>query len=187
MSIAIDFDGVLSNTIKKWISIFNVHYSAKYDNLQLSYNKIREFDFYKSYNISHDDSREIFAQCWAEWDMLESTEFMLDQKTKRLSDMCGGLDIVTANNPIYRQFIEKFLDKYKIQYDNMIFEENKEKLNHDTFIDDSPINAQKIFDAGKSILLYNQPWNRDISSKKTDTVHLSRVYSLDHAIHLLEN
>ena len=187
MSIAVDFDGVLSNTIKKWIQIFNIHYTKKYDNLQLSYNKIAQWDFYKMYNITHDDSREIFAQCWKDWNSLEPTELMLSQKTNILSKLCNGLDIVTANNPINKEYIEKFLQKHKIKYDSIIFSENKEELNYNVFIDDSPINATKIFDAEKSIFLYNQPWNRNITPKKTDAAHLNRVYGLDHAIHLLQN
>ena len=187
MSLAIDFDGVLSNTVKKWIQIFHKDYSEKYHKLQLSYNKIKEFDFYKSWNITHNDSRQIFQKCWEQWNYLEPTEFTLSQKTKILSDIHDGLDIVTANNSINKEYIEKFLKKHKIKYDNIIFSENKEELNYDTFIDDSPLNAKKIFDHGKSIFLYNQPWNQDIIPKKTEHAHLSRVYSLDHIIHIIQN
>ena len=41
--------------------------------------------------------------------------------------MYDGVDIVT-NNPIHSKGVEKFLNKHKIQYDNIVFEENKEKL-----------------------------------------------------------
>ena len=100
MDIAIDFDGVLSNTTKRWIHIFNKDYSAKYHNLKLSYNKIIEFDFYKYFDITHDDdSRQIFQTCWEQRNTtLEPTEFMLEQKTKTLSKMYDTVDIVTANN-----------------------------------------------------------------------------------------
>jgi len=187
MKIALDFDGVLCNTIQKWIVIFNMHYSAKYDNLKLSYNQITKFDFYKSYSITHEDSRQIFAQCWEKWDELYPTEFFLEQKTKKLSELCDVMDIVTANNESNKKYLEKFLQKYNVAYDNIIFEENKEKLYYDVTIDDSPINAQRIFDAGKSVFLYNQPWNRNITSQNTENDYLNRVYSLDHLIHILEN
>lgn len=187
MSIAIDFDGVLSNTIKKWIQIFNEEYSEQYDKLHLSYNKIKQWDFYKSYNISHDDSRKIFQVCWNNWNSLEPTEFMLSQKTSILSELCGGLDIVTANNPTNKEYLEAFLQKHKIKYDHIIFAEDKEELDYDAFIDDSSINAKKIFDCKKSVFLYNQPWNADLIPKRTVKNHLSRVYSLDHTIHILQN
>ncbi len=187
MSIAIDFDGVLSDTVQKWIQIFNIHYSKKYNNLQLSYNKITQWDFYQMYGISHEDSRQIFAQCWEQWDSLYPTEFMLSKKIEILSKLCGTLDIVTANNSTNYTYLEGFLHKHNIKYNTIIFEENKEKLDYDIFIDDSPVNAQKIFDAGKSVLLYNQPWNGDIISKEKNNVFIHRVYSLDHAIHILQN
>ena len=192
MKLAIDFDGVLCNTIQKWIEIFNSDYSRKYDNLKLSYNQITEFDFYKKFNITHDDSRQIFQTCWESWDTLQPTEFFLDQKTKKLSELCDGMDVVTANNPTNEEYLVKFLQKYSIKYDDIIFEENKESLNYDIFIDDSPINTQKILHSGKSVFLYNQPWNQNIAEiePKLDNItcaQICRVYNLDHSIHILEN
>jgi uncharacterized protein len=192
MKLAIDFDGVLCNTIQKWIEIFNSDYSKKYHNLKLSYNQIAEFDFYKKFNITHDDSRQIFQTCWESWDTLQPIEFFLDQKTKKLSELCDGMDIVTANDSINKEYLVKFLQKYSIKYDDIVFEENKESLHYDIFIDDSPINAQKILDSGKSVFLYNQPWNQNIVElePKLDNiknVQISRVYNLDHTIHILQN
>ncbi len=187
MRIAIDFDGVLCDTIQKWVSIFNSDYSTKYNNLKLSYNTITEFNFWNHYGITNNDALGIFAQCWESWDTLHPTEFSLHQKTGKLSELCDTMDVVTANDPSNKEYLEKFLEKYSIKYDSIVFEENKETLHYNTFIDDSSINAQKIFDAGKSTFLYNQPWNRDIISQKTETIHLSRVYGLDHIIHILQN
>jgi 5'(3')-deoxyribonucleotidase len=187
MSMAIDFDGVLCDTVQKWIQIFHTHYSKRYDNLRLSYSKITQWDFYKMYDITHEDSRQIFQQCWESWDTLHPTEFMLSQKINILSKLCSTLDIVTANDKTNQKYLEKFLHKHDIKYHTIIFEENKKKLNYDIFIDDSPLNAQKIFDTGSSVLLYNQPWNYNITPKKTEYTSLNRVYSLDHAIHILQN
>lgn len=187
MKIAIDFDGVLCNTIKKWIEIFNSEYSVKYNNLKLSYGKITEFDFYSTFHITHEDSRKIFAQCWEQWDTLEPTEFMLNKKMQKLPEMCDAIHVVTANNSTNKKYLKAFLKKHSIPYGAIIFEEEKEKLHYDLFIDDSPYNAQKIFDAGKSVLLYNQPWNQDVIPLNTDDVFLYRVYGIDHAIHIIQN
>ncbi len=78
------------------------------------------------------------------------------------------------------------MQKHKIKYDHIIFEENKEELDYNIFIDDSPVNAKKIFDSGKSILLYNQPWNVNVTPQSTESAHLIRVYDLDHTIYILE-
>ncbi len=185
---ALDFDGVLCDTIQKWIEIFNADYSAKYDNLKLSYNQVTEFYFYKRYGITDGDALQIFTQCWESWDELTPTEFSLQQKTRTLSELCDGVDIVTANVPDpQKEYLEKFLQKYSITYNDIIFEEDKESLHHDTFIDDSSINAQKTYDAGKSVFLYNQPWNRDIRLQRTKKNHMTRAYSLDHIICILQN
>ncbi len=187
MKIAIDFDGVLCNTVQKWIEIFNSDYSTKYNNLKLSYNKITEFDFYKKFHITHEDSRQIFVQCWESWNELCPTEFFLEQKTKKLSELCSVMDIVTANDYSNKKYLEKFLQKFDIKYNNIVFEEDKEKLSYDIFIDDSLINAQKIFYSGKTVFLYNQPWNANVIQNKIKTIRDNRVYSLDHLIHILQN
>ena len=187
MNIAVDIDGTLANTPKKWIEIFNRDYAAKYRGLQLSYTQLTEFHFYKKFGITHDDLYRIFAKCWKSPYMIEPTEFMLGQKTRKMSELCGTLDIVTANNPTKRRYLEAFLQRHKIRYQEIIFEENKERLDYDIFIDDSPINAARIFDAGKSVFLYNQPWNRNVTPKMAKGAHLTRVHGIDHAIHILQN
>ena len=186
MNIAMDFDDVLCNTLKKWIGIFNEKYSAKYDGLKFSYSRITEFSFWNRYGITHEDAWQIFQECWEQWDTMEPTEFMLHQKTKNISEMCDTLDVVTANNIKNMGYLEQFLQKHEIAYDDIICKENKEELPYDIFIDDSPINAEKIFDAGKTVFLYNQPWNRDITQTQTPNASLKRAYSLDHVMHTIQ-
>ena len=183
--IAIDFDSVLANTVKRWTEIFNAHHSEKYHDLHISYNKIREFSIGKYFGISSDDVGEIFNQCWQQWDTLEPMEFALAQKIKTLRGMHDGLDIVTAAPQDAKQNMTKFLKKHGIKYDSIICEENKETLDHTTYIDDSPHMAEKIFRAGKTALLYTQPWNIDIMPRRDGDVHLTRIYGIDHAIHVL--
>ncbi len=187
MKIAIDFDCVLANTIKRWIEIFNDSYSEKYDNLQLAYNKITQWGFYSNFDITKKDAMEIFSKCWKQYESLEPTELMLHYKISKLSKLSDALDIVTAADEDHKKYLSGFLEKHKITYDNIVFTEEKHKLDYDIFIDDSPINAKKIFDSGKHVLLYNQPWNQDTRPRKNRDAQITRVNSLDHAIHLLES
>ncbi|MBA4718945.1 MAG: hypothetical protein HRO68_07595 [Nitrosopumilus sp.] len=92
--------------------------------MQLSYNKIKEYDFYKSWNITHDDSRKIFKKCWEEWNQLEPTEFMLSQKTKILSELYYKLDIVTAITPIHKES-KNFLKNTKYHITILFFQKTK--------------------------------------------------------------
>ena len=179
MSIALDYNGVVANTTKRWIEIFNEKYSEQYDKLLITYSGTT-WNFHKTLGIKKEDTYEIFKKCWREWDEIEPTEFMLSQKTSELHEMYGGLDIVTSIRPEYKESVERFLQKYKIRYDNIIFHRDKGKLQYDAFIDDSPIHAKNISGQNKSIFLYNQPWNQNIIEDK----NITRVYSLDHIIHI---
>lgn len=52
-----------------------------------------------------------------------------------------------------------------ISYNDMIVVDYgplKSALDFDVFIDDSPLNAKNIAATGKLVLLFDQPWNRDI-------------------------
>ena len=188
MRIALDFDGVLSNTVQRWIEIFNKDYSAGYGGISLSYSNLKQFDFYTTIGMSRDTAHKIFEQCWTEWDKLEPTEFMLCRKTEKLSGLCGVMDVVTANNSEKRLYLERFLQKHEIKYNRIVFEKEKEILPYDIFIDDSPDNAQRICNAGKSALLYNQPWNQGvIPTRGGNAIHLTRIHGLDHAIHVIQN
>ena len=56
----------------------------------------------------------------------------------------------------------------------------KADLDYDVFIDDSPLNALKIIQQNKKIILYSQPWNQHISEKE-----VFRISNLSEAIEKL--
>ena len=72
--------------------------------------------------------------------------------------------------------------RHRIEFNELIFSEDKYNLDYDVFIDDSPENVTKAYEKHKQCLLYNQPWNRDISNKIGSVMGIRRVYNLYHAI-----
>ena len=168
--------------------MINKHHLENGTPLKLFYNKITEFDFSSEFGMPRPIFFKMIDRCLKQWDTLEPTEPMLSHKIKTLSDMCNRLDIVTANKPHNLEYIELFLKKHDIQYNDIVFETDKQVLDYDLFIDDSPMLAQDIFNAGKSIMLYDQPWNANtLAQKNTDQNQLIRAHSMDHIIHLLQN
>ena len=57
----------------------------------------------------------------------------------------------------------------------------KTNLDYDVFIDDSPLNAKSMLDAGKSVILYNQPWNLSFNDPRA-----KRIYQLKDAISIIK-
>lgn len=179
MKIALDFDGVLSHTMKRWVAIYNGKPNKHAD---ITIRDINEWAFFENWGMSVDECFEIFDECWNGWENLEPMEQDQWQKTKMLCNI-GEVDIVTTVNESALPSIEKWLKHHDIRYNKIVHSKKKHELNYDVYIDDSPKNILEMEQAGKNVLAYNQPWNRHIK----DSHYVTRVYNLYHAIDVLRS
>ena len=65
-------------------------------------------------------------------------------------------------------------------------------MDYDIYVDDADKNIEKVYNAGKIGLLYNQAWNRDMKEKpwmcfNTDGGMIKRVYNMYHVIDTVRN
>ncbi len=167
MKIALDVDGVLADVIHSWI---------------LHNNKIRtpilksdisEWDFWKKYNIDKFDFYEELSMCWKSWKTIPATENNISSASKELSKV-GTVDIVTARENSTHNDVKNWLKMHDVTFKNYVGVmegTEKAKLDYDIFIDDSPLNAKSMLAAGKSVILYNQPWNLDFPDTRAKRIH----------------
>tara|TARA_B110001454_G_scaffold397_1_gene285 strand:- start:366 stop:905 length:540 start_codon:yes stop_codon:yes gene_type:complete len=173
MKIALDVDGVLADVIQSWLNYNN---SIRQE---ISKQEISDWDFWKKFKINRYDFYAELSSCWKNWMSIPPTETNLSLTTKNLSKI-GQVDIVTARERSTDSFVKNWLNHYDISYDNyvsVIDGPMKADLDYDVFIDDSPLNALKIIQEKKKIILYSQPWNQHILE---DQIH--RVSNLSEAI-----
>ena len=173
MKIALDVDGVLADVILSWIAYSNTIRS------KITKNDITDWDFWRKFKINRYDFYTELSSCWENWMSVPPTETNLSLTTKNLSKI-GQVDIVTARERSTDSFVKNWLNHYDISYDNyvsVIDGPMKADLDYDVFIDDSPLNALKIIEQKKKIILYSQPWNQHILE---DQIH--RVSNLSEAI-----
>jgi hypothetical protein len=173
MKIALDVDGVLADVIQSWLNYNN---SIRQE---ISKQEISEWDFWKKFKINRYDFYAELSSCWKNWMSVPPTETNLSLTTKNLSKI-GQVDIVTARERSTDSFVKNWLSYHAISYDNyvsVIDGPMKADLDYDVFIDDSPLNALKIIQQKKKIILYSQPWNQHILE---DQIH--RVSNLSEAI-----
>ncbi len=173
MKIALDVDGVLADVIQSWLNYNN---SIRQE---ISKQEISDWDFWKKFKINRYDFYAELSSCWKNWMSVPPTETNLSLTTKNLSKL-GQVDIVTARERSTDSFVKNWLNHYDISYDNyvsVIDGPMKADLDYDVFIDDSPLNALKIIQQKKKIILYSQPWNQHILD---DQIH--RVSNLSEAI-----
>lgn len=177
LKIGLDVDGVLADVIHAWI-----HYNNKI-RTPISKEEISEWDFWKRYQMDKYDFYKELSLCWQTWHKIPSTEENLSTSTSILSQV-GEVDIVTAREEHTHPFVKSWLSSQKILYKNYIGVLEgieKTKLNYDIFIDDSPINAKSMLDAGKSVILYSQPWNL-----RFDDPRAKRISQLKDAIPIIK-
>lgn len=192
MKIALDFDGVLSHTMKRWVAVFNSQKSQKYTNgKDISLRDIDKWAFFEKWGMPVDEAFEVFGKAWSNYRMLEPMEQDLYQKTKMLNNLAHGeLDIVTTVLEEYIPNIEQWLSMQRVQYRNVVRSDKKYELDYDVFIDDSPKNVNEIFEAGKIVLMYNQPWNRHIKPSEYSSINegeLYMIYNLYHAVDVIRS
>ena len=111
------------------------------------------------------------------------TETNLSATTFELSQI-GKVDIVTARDESTHPSVQNWLKSKKISYRNYVGVPQgleKTKLDYDLFIDDSPINAKSMLDAGKQVILYSQPWNFKFNDPRA-----KRIFQLKEAIPIIK-
>lgn len=183
MRISLDFDGVLSHTMKSWVLKYNEKYGAN-----ITTRAVERWSFFEDFGLGVKDAFVIFEEAWSDIQKLEPLEQDIWQKTKMLSNI-GQLDVVTNVNVNMAANIKKWLDKYGVVRNKLVFSEKKWELDYDVFIDDSPDNILKIIKNGKIALVYNQPWNRHIDDQGVyeGSGLVYRVYNLYHAIDMIKS
>lgn len=167
--IALDLDGVLINTIGKFVEVWN---KIRGDNKTL--NDVTRFGFYEDWGMSE-------AAFWSLFDVtkhetLEAIDLKAPKYIKKLFKHYD-IDIVTARKESERGLIESCLDhigiKQGIHYNNIVItprlgDTPKIDYPYDIYIDDNPNLATDIKAIqqweDRVLLLWQHPWNWQVES-----------------------
>lgn len=175
--IALDLDGVLSDSMGRWVEVWN----SKYGHPKLSVEDIREWDFWRSLGITQQEFNEVFDEVWRGWVYLRPLEENIGEKVARLSYF-GRIDIVSGRSIKHLPYVKNWLRHQGIKHDSIFLGvSSKSRLAHDVFIDDSPVEALGIAETARYVLLRDQPWNRSVPRNK----FIIRVRNLDEAFQKL--
>lgn len=177
MKVGLDVDGVLADVIQVWLSYNNQFRSA------ILKEEISEWDFWKRFHIDKFEFYKELSICWQSWKNIPTTETNLSATTFELSQI-GSVDIVTARDELTHPSVQNWLNSKNISYRNYVGVPEgpeKTKLDYDVFIDDSPINAKSMLDAGKRVILYTQPWNSKFNDPRA-----KRIFQLKEAIPIIK-
>lgn len=177
VKIALDLDGVLSDSMGRWVEVWN----QRFGHPRLSVDDIREWDFWRKLGITQELFNDIFDEVWRGWHLLRPLEENIGERVARLN-LFGQVDIVSGRSTRHLPYVKSWLRHHGIKYSSIFLGvPQKSSLHHHIFIDDSPLEAVKIAGTGRYVLLRDQPWNRHIAEGRL----ILRVRSLEEAIEKL--
>jgi len=177
MKIAVDVDGVILAMIPKVCEIYNERFNTNYTK-----EDVRQWEFFKDWNISEESMYKIFNQVYENSQSLSLIDENAPQVLKKLYNKYV-VDLVTARDLRFESNLIEKLNSLNIKkgtyYENLIHVEakpydSKLTLNYDIIIDDNP-NLVKVIGKymNKKLLLYDQPWNQNFQNKE----RVTRVYN----------
>jgi hypothetical protein len=179
MKIALDVDGVLADIIFVWLDHYN-----KSKNGSLTKEDTTAWDFWKDLGYDKYMFYEDLSRCWSRWTEVPPMERDIGSATEKLMSV-GTVDIVTARDAASTKYVKQWLEHNGIRYNNYVAVlrgRDKADLDYDIFIDDSPHNVARIVSNGKNVLLYDQPWNRDVADPK-----IVRIKKLEEAVNAISD
>jgi len=179
---AVDFDSVLAETMGLWITELNRRRGTNFRK-----NDVVLFDLIRCFGIAEYERSELFDYIWDDdnWKKIPPTEDFLSEKIQALGRY-GKVDILTVVPENLVENTKKWLAHNGITYDDYVSVPNelkKSDYEYDIFIDDSPSNAEQIANCGKTVFLYDQPWNQKMSNSE----EIRRIHSISEVIDYLNH
>ena len=179
MKIALDVDGVLADIIHLWIENHNKQY-----NKSINKEDINQWDFWRKIGLDKYEFYRQLSNSWERWKDVPTTENDIASAVDRLHSL-GRVDIVTARDKESTNYVINWLEHNGIKFNEYVsvFDgRDKAKLDYDVFIDDSPHNVERMASKGSNVLLYDQPWNREVNSRK-----IIRIKKLIESINIISD
>lgn len=179
MKIALDLDGVLADIIHPWIENHNKQYKKS-----INKEDINQWDFWRKIGLDKYEFYRQLSNSWERWKDVPPTENDIASAVDRLHSL-GRVDIVTARDKESTNNVINWLEHNGIKFNEYVsvFDgRDKAKLDYDVFIDDSPHNVERMDSKGSNVLLYDQPWNREVNSRK-----IIRIKKLIESINIISD
>ena len=160
MRIGVDIDGVTSDSYTVWLGELNQYYGRNIEVLE-------DYNLHLVYDVSWDDMNNFFVEHVERLFMLPPPMKGAKQGIETLLGEGHEVVYVTARSPEEKDVTLRWMDKYKIPYDHIIFagmKSNKVDLikewQLELFIEDYMGNAEAIADSGTQVLLLDTTYNQ---------------------------
>jgi len=173
--IACDLDGVLANTVKLVLRNIEEETAIKKTN-----DDIKQYDMTLELGLPQDYIMNAFRKAWKEYEKIEPIDPNIPYILNKLHEK-SNIYIVTSSIGDDKEIIG-WLKMNNIVYDKLIHvKRDIEKLNvkADIFVEDNPYLAVELKNAGKFVIMLEQPWNVEFKNNGiTFAVNWSELFGI---------
>ncbi|MDW8359378.1 MAG: hypothetical protein RMK31_02185 [Candidatus Caldarchaeum sp.] len=180
MRIAVDVDGVLADLAGMIIKIYHEETGVK-----LEREAITEWEFWHRLSMTRQQFMQMIVKAWSRWAEIQPIEDDMAEDVKKLHSF-GEVDVLTQRPAETIDAVKKWLRHHGVPYRMFTWvplKSSKANFVYDVYIDDSPRVAEQLQKTDRLLLVYDQPWNREVAQRK----NIIRVRCLDEAVKLLED
>lgn len=169
MHLGIDLD----NTILDATSA-HLHYYNKESGRCFTPNDVYDFYIYRMYGWNKEERDRIYFRLGHN---IHKNSFPLPGAMEVLQLLYDvhEITIITARPPLFYNVTVEWLNFYNVKYHHIAFTENKlqecQRAGVDVLIDDGPHYAEEFAMMSKPVILYDQPYNRDVQHQLVYRAH----------------
>ena len=159
MRIGVDIDGVIADSYTVWLQELNRHYGK---NITV----LKDYEMHLVFDVPWDDMNDFFVRNTEK--LLSMPKPVPGAKEGIESLIREGHEViyVTARTPEEEAVTMRWLAKYGIPYEHVLFTGFNSKVNlvkqwgMAAFVEDYLVNARAIAETGVAVLLYNASYNQ---------------------------
>ncbi len=158
MTLALDVDSVLADTMIAWTKEYNIRTGSC-----ISKSEITSWDISRILPITPSSISDLFDYIWKHrWVEIPPTGIRLGEVTRNIHRKGYRISILTKIERATVPFVVKWLDLYDIFSDDLVCVYNdtpKSDYSFDIIVDDAPSNLIDLVPP-KIGILFDQPWNK---------------------------
>ncbi len=170
MRVGVDIDGVISDSYTSWLQELNRHYGKNITVLE-------DYEMHLVFDVPWDDMNDFFIQNTEQ--LLSMPQPMQGAKEGIETLLKEGHEVIyiTARIPEEKEVTIRWLQKYRIPYEHVLFTGFKSKVDlinqwgMHVFVEDYLVNARSIADSGVPALLLNASYNQGELSEGITRCH----------------
>ncbi|MEM2114762.1 MAG: hypothetical protein QXS12_04845 [Candidatus Caldarchaeum sp.] len=179
MRIAVDVDGVLADLAGMIIKIYKEE-----TGVEIPRESITEWEFWHRLSMTRQQFMGLIVKSWSRWREITPTEDDIAEDVMNLARH-GVVDVLTQRPAETINPVKLWLKNHDVVYRSFTWVPlRSSKLNfvYDVYIDDSPRLADQFPLKNRILMVYDQPWNRNVQPRN----NIVRVSSLDEAAKIIE-